>query len=514
MNLKTFKKWFLRVVMLLVFLNVIAFVLFNREINKFWGAHTTVVDPAQFATPQQTIAITNVQVLSADGNSMMPEQTVLIDQGKIDSMGTDISIPQDAVVLDGQGKYLIPGLIDSHVHLWQSANDLLLYVANGITHIRELNGSDEHVQWKQEIKAGRMGPHLFVASSRMNSNGVFKGWFDAWTAKITSINGLNDAQSVVQSFSDAGFDAIKIYTFLNKDNFSEVVAAAKEVGIPVLGHIPLVLDLQEFWQSGVKELAHIEELVKALDREYGGYDSPDADAFLQFVRQRSEAVAEQLVKHEIYVVSTLWLMESFSQQKLDIDGSLEDVALAYVNPGIAESTHPSIRVMGWLPDVNIYRIPEGLSLEKQKDYQIYWDTYAEANRILLRAMVKKGVQVMAGTDANVPITVPGFSMHDELKSLHDAGMTPAQVLRSATAVPARKMGIKSGQIKAGFRADVILLNGNPLENIQNTRKIDSVIVDGRLLRRPQLDAMLNAVKQANDASRKKDISRYEVHAHH
>ncbi len=501
MKLKSIKKWAWRLLLLWLLLNTAFFLWFDREIDQFFGKHTTVVDHQQFSQPQQKLVITNVSVLSADAEQMLPGQTVLIDQGEVVSMGTDVSAPQDAVMIDGTGQFLIPGLIDSHVHLWDSPNDLLLYVANGVTHVRELSGSEVHLDWKQQIAAGRVGPDLFVATGRLNSNGWLKAWFDQWTAKINSIRDTDQAAGQIQAFADQGYDAIKVYTFLENEHYWAVNKAAKEVGIPVLGHLPIELGFEAFWQSEQKELAHIEELVKELIREFGGYDDPNAAEFLAYVDSRKEQLVSQLLTHRVAVVSTLWLMESFVQQKLDLVGTLKQTQLAYANPGLTEGTLPSIRVLGWLPEVNIYRLPEGLTSEQLLGYEIYWQTYAEANRILLRAMASRGVKVLVGTDANVPVAVPGFSIHDELLSMVTAGMSESQALRAATSTPAAWMGIKSGQVSPGYRANLMLLNHNPLDDISHTHSIAAVIKDGRLFSRAQLDAMLHAVKQANDESR-------------
>jgi len=162
--------------------------------------------------------------------------------------------------------------------------------------------------------------------------------------------------------------------------------------------------------------------------------------------------------------------------------------------------------MGWLPDVNIYRLPDDYPHANLAGNRKYWETYAKANQILLRAMAEKGVQILAGSDANVPVAVPGFSLHDELRSMTRAGMTPSQVLLSATVAPANSMNIKAGKIVQGYDANLLLLNKNPLLDIENTKTINSVIINGRLLQRNQLDAMLEAVQKANDESRKKNIN--------
>lgn len=508
MSYKLIKKWFLPLMLFLVVLSIAVLFLVDYEVNKMWGAHTKIVDHTKFSTQQEKIVITNIDVLSPDGSKMIIDQTVTINNGKITSINSYIDSQKNTRMIDGDGKYLIPGLIDSHVHLWQSPNDLLLYIANGITHIREMNGSEEHLLWKQQIKEGRIGPDMFVVSSRLFSNGLFKGWFDHWTAKITSLNVINDAENVIQSLADKGFDAIKIGTRLNKQDYLAVNKASNKIGIAILGHIPRSIIFKDFWHSNQKELTHIEEIFSALDREFGGYNSQNANTFLQFVVDRSKDIASKLLKNKVAVVSTLWLNESFIKQKFQLEKIFQQVQLAYVNPGITEGTYLATRAMGWLGDKHTYRLNPNLTQQRRFNIKIYWETYAKAQQVLLRAMIDQGVQVLAGTDTNVPVVVPGFSLHDELKSLTKAGMSPAQALYSATAAPASWMKIKSGKIALGYKADLVLLNKNPLIDIENTKTIDTVIVNGKVLDHQKLDAMLDAVLKANNASRHVDISSF------
>lgn len=508
MNFKLIKKWFFRAVFVQIFLAIVAFIWIDYQIDDMWGAHTSVVDHSRFITPQARIVIENVNMLSSDGTNMLADQTVIIDEGKIQSIGPNLSVPSDAMIVNGEGKYLIPGLIDSHVHLWQSPNDLLLYLANGVTHVRELNGSEEHLRWREEIKSGRLGPKLFVASPRLNSNNYLKGLFGDWTAKTSSIGTSEKAEETLTSFNNKGYDGVKIYSFLSKEHFSAINGAAGQLNIPILGHIPTAVTLDQIWHSNLKELAHIEEIVKALDREFGGFNEENAAEYLKFVQARSKDVANKLIENHMAVVTTLWLTESFAKQRHELHTALSEVELAYVNPGISELSPIASRVMGWLPDSNIYRISHGHSHDELEGDKVYWNTYAKAHQILLRAMTNEGVTVMAGTDANVPTAVPGFSMHDELKSLTNTGMTPSQALHSATAAPASWMNVKSGKIAIGYNANLVLLNANPLADIGNTKAINSVISNGRLLSRDQLNEMLSAVKKANDQHRETNIDAY------
>jgi len=241
-----------------------------------YGAHTEVVDHTQFKPVQQPTVIKNVSVVSPDGMKMLSGRAVLIDQGEIVSVSTDMNVLGDALVIDGEGMYLIPGLIDSHVHLLESENDLLLYLANGVTHIREMTGIPAHLELREEIENGRIGPRLYIASPKLVSYGFFEGWFHALTRANVNIQQPEDSQALVRSLKAKGYDAIKLGTMLNANNYNAVVAAANGIGMPVIGHLPLTMTLAELRTSDQTELAHIEEIVKPLLREFGscGYQHP------------------------------------------------------------------------------------------------------------------------------------------------------------------------------------------------------------------------------------------------
>jgi imidazolonepropionase-like amidohydrolase len=181
---------------------------------------------------------------------------------------------------------------------------------------------------------------------------------------------------------------------------------------------------------------------------------------------------------------------------------LNEVELEYVNPGLVEGTPLS---PGWLPDNHPYQIEAGADAARRDVTRRYWTAHAEAHRVLFRALVDNDVIVMAGTDANNAVAAPGFSLHDEMKALVNAGMTPAQSLRAATATPSEWMQNRTGKVAPGYRADLVLLDGNPLDDIENTRRIQAVVVGGRPINRAQREAMLESVRQANERSRSVSI---------
>lgn len=487
----------------------------TRDGIKIYGGLTEEVDYTQFETQKGTLAITNINVLSSEGDRMIANQTVILDNGVIVSIDSLAKIPEKASVIDGAGKYLIPGLIDAHVHLFQSPNDLLLYIANGVTEVRELIGEKHHLEWRDEIENGRIGPKMFVASPRLGSFETLDGWFMSWSQGYMNIQGEEDAVKKVTNLHEAGYDGIKVYSQLTKESYLAINETAKSLGMPVMGHIPWKLELSDVFENGQSDIAHLEEIMNALQREFNpdhnswfGSFYGKEEEFMAFVNERSKSFADQLIANNISVTSTLWLTESFVKQKFELEELLKQVELEYENPGISEWVSYIPQGLGWLPDVNRYKMAENLTAEKLASHKKYWTTYGKACKLIAKNFADQGVMIMAGTDTNLPPAVPGFSLHDELISLSEAGLTPAQVLKTATSVPAEWLKSKSGKIEAGYDANLVLLDRNPLENISNTKSINAVISKGRLYDKNLLDQILDAVKSANNDSRNKSISEY------
>lgn len=490
------KRWGIGLLAVMLLAALGAFVWSDIQLKRVAGAFTEVVDRTQFRSPPQTVAIVDVNILSPDGSRMIAGQTVVLDGGKIVSVGDGADVRADVHTIDGSGLYLVPGLVDTHVHLRHSPNDLLLYLANGVTTITEMSGNEHHLAWREATEHGAAGPRMFIASRKLGNWGLFEGLFQAWTRHRINVGSADNAGGVVQSLASDGYDAVKLGSFVDAATYRAVNPEAGKAGLPVVGHLPLSVDLDALWTSGQSELAHIEELVKALNAEFGYFNSRNTDEFLAFVEERSDDVAEKLRTHGIAVSTTLWLIESIPHQKLALNALLRGVRLAYANPGMVEGTPLS---PGWLVSNNPYR--ESGNGADSDVIRRYWTAYAKAHRIVLRALVAHGVHVMAGTDAGNAVVVPGFSLHDELKALVDAGMTAAQSLAAATAMPGEWLHARTGRIQPGYQADLLLLRDNPLDDIDTTRHIDTVIVGGRVFDRDRLDAMLAAVKAANDASR-------------
>lgn len=532
MRLQTIGKWSLRGLGAIAILIAIAIVslyfMFTGSVRQAYGAGTKVADPAQFLIDAEATAISNVSVISPDGTQMLPGRTVILANRKIISITQTANIPDGVRVIDGHGKFLIPGLIDSHIHLHHSPNDLLLYVANGVTQIRSMNGSIRDLELKREIENGRLGPHLYVSSASMASADGFGSTFDEmtpdwmpdsllfWileaTANLNISRNSEQAAKTARRFIQDGRDGIKLYGFLSMESFRAILDVAEELDVPTAAHIPDAMALSELKTTKLREIAHIEELVKALQREYHALPIQDELSYLEYVDSRKEEIVADLSHNNMAVHSTLWFVESFRDQIYNLEQKLKEIELEYANPGLVEGNWVAASGMapaGWLPGTNRFETWAGHTPEEIAGSNEYWDGYIGAHHILLDAMIEADVTILAGTDTGGWLVVPGFALHDELETLQRRGLSPAQALRTATSAPAQRIRTNAGIVQIGRRADLLLLNENPLDDIANTRSIEAVILDGEVIDRAQLDSILDAVKRANEESRKVDISRYQ-----
>jgi len=493
---------------------VASYFLAERELTKIFGGLTERATSAQFVPENVPIIVQNTHLLSPDGNSFVPNQSVLILNGKIARIDSIIDDPEVSITLDAQGKYLIPGFIDSHVHFYGSSNDLLLYLANGITQVGELDGRDEHLAWREEIREGkRAGPKMYIASPRTGSFNRLQGIFIHWTQGMRIVNHRKDAAALIEEMSEKGYDGIKLYGTLNSSAYQAISKLAPLAGLDVVGHIPFAIPIDTVLISNQISIAHLEELMRPTLTSVGGLsgikNQEEMKHFLTKVEENIRPIAPLLAEKDVPVVTTLWLMKAILPQMLNLENLLMKVELEYANPGISE-WQEEIPGLGWLPKVNRYknRFPLDMTLEEKEKLSFFWKAYEEGCMVIMRVLHENGVKVLAGTDANVPVAVPGFSFHDELLIMHKAGMNATETLKAATLYPGEFLGQGTGKIAEGYSADLVLLEKNPLENIEHTKSIYAVFANGLLYDRKKLDEMLEVVKEANDRSRTINIDEF------
>lgn len=457
--------------------------------------------PAQEHSPAtKTIVFSHITVVDATGALPQPDETVVIEGDRIVRIGSaqDVLSPKNAQVVDARGLYLIPGLWDMHIHVWDADLAFPLFLANGVTGVRSTGGQPEDLQhWRKEIAAGvRLGPDLIACGP------VVDGDPPIHPGHSVVVRNVAEARATVKRLRADGWDCVKVYDNLPRDEYFSVAAEAKTRHLPFVGHVPLSVTAIEASNSGQKSIEHLDGfdyVISPLGEQFrqarlgriGKPPQPEemmklplriTDEINKLADTYDEARASQLftllASNHTWQVPTLSVTHVFSC--VGTRSMYEDARLQYVSVQERESWQNN-------PIVHI-EIPEYVAGRKR--------AFKEALRIA-RSAHKAGVPFLTGTDSGgVPYLYYGFSLHDELALLVQAGFTPMEALQAATLRPAEFLGLadKLGTVTPGKQADLVLLEANPLDDIRNTQKIRAVVVRGRYLDRAALDALLSQAK--------------------
>jgi pimeloyl-ACP methyl ester carboxylesterase/tetratricopeptide (TPR) repeat protein len=421
-----------------------------------------VVLPTLPVQPRETsYAVVDVSVVPMDREGALAHQIVIVEGERIVALGPvgKVSIPHRAVRIDGRNRYLIPGLFDMHAHV-DDTTDLMLFLARGITTVRNLEGRPEHLVWRRQLRAHELlGPDMFTAGPFVN---------------LPRIATPADARQAVEEQKAAGYDEIKIHGGLTSASYDTLCAVAQRLGIPVVGHAVRNLPFSRMVGCH-SELSHVEEFIY----RYFNYDVSDSS-----IRRIPEA-ADSARRAGLSVTATLVTYRRILAQVENLDSLMAVTPTRLVRPA---------ELVFWQRDNNRYVRnwgPGGVpTLRARYNFQV----------ALVRALVKAGVPVMTGSDAIGPMWVPGWASQEELRIfVQDVGMTPFQALSAATVVPARFLGEANtvGTIALGMRADLLLLDENPLADISATERIAGVMTRGRWLPREELDRRLEMIAQQN-----------------
>lgn len=383
----------------------------------------------------------------------------------------------------------------------------MLYLANGVTQIAEMTGMPHHFKYRTEIENGILGPGIFLASPKVSSQkGIYPTLRSNFEKRHQNYLTEDEGREAVRKYKSMGFQAIKISSDLDRKIYLAINDEAKKLCIPVIGHLPVRLGMEDLYTSGQSQLAHISSITQAETNEYGGYSSENYLGFLEHIKQKADDIAKKLKERDIVISSTRWLYSVKPTIDRDRTNFLKTIPLRHQNPGWVEG---SMFARGWLPGNRGTKNSFSSDPDRQRENELYWVTQNKAIDIVTQALVRHGVTVMAGTDAfGAYGVIAGFSIHSELEALEASGLSNSQVLYSATVAPAKWMGLNTGKIEAGYRADLVLLNKNPFDNISHTRSISGVMVKGHYLDKSQIDSILNSVKEANDKSRKISVDEF------
>ncbi|HXQ71913.1 MAG TPA: amidohydrolase family protein [Pyrinomonadaceae bacterium] len=435
----------------------------------------------------QTIAFVNVNVVPFDRERIVEGQTVIVRDGRIAEIGpaNKTKVPAGAREIDGRGKYLMPGLADMHVHLFPGTgqNDLAqqqlqLFLANGVTTVRNMIGKPEHILLRDKVaKREVLGPTIYTAGPPLLGNNVS-------TPEV--------AERVVTEQKNAGYDLIKVHEGLTPETYAAIAATAKRVGIPFAGHVTATVGLKRALEAQQTSIEHLDGYLQAMVAD----NSPVPPSPSQVV---VGPVLEHIDESKISALAAatrkagVWNDPTLTLFKLVVSDTTPDEYLKWPE-------------MQYIPA----KMREGFAKQKQStlgqpvplsERQRY---LALRNKMLV-ALRAAGAKLLVGPDSPQFFLVPGFATHRELQSFVEAGLTPYEALEAATRNPAEyfasvfKTSRDFGTVEAGMRADLLLLDANPLQSVANLSKRQGVMVRGRWLPETELRQMLDNIAAQNRA---------------
>jgi hypothetical protein len=445
------------------------------------------------------LVIKNVSVIDIKNDKILNGRNVAIKGNRITGISKRSHISKEATVIDGSGKFLIPGLWDMHTHSLSNTDSrhqwfFPLLIANGITGMRvlgSLNLSFEQInQLRKDVEAGRLlGPRFGAVTQK-----VIEGPGTGIPNFSTVVTTTDEARQLVRTFKQQGMDFVKVYDRLSRDVYLAIVDEAKRQALPVAGHVPLSMTGAEVSDLGQISIEHVNndilvscsrdevELRKELQERL---KSSQQEAFAPVLAKAVEKYDEQKAQNFFARIrkNGTWLCPTLALHRPtelvgDESKLLTDSRLKYMPASWRERWRQSQQ-----------RSSQVATLAERK---LVFDTRLK----IVGVMHRTGIRLLAGADAPGPYTVPGFSLHEELETLVQAGLSPIEALRTATLNPAMFFGKEKewGTVEKGKVADLVLLDANPLDVISNTQKIFAVIVNGKLLQRSDLDNLFRLVE--------------------
>jgi imidazolonepropionase-like amidohydrolase len=454
----------------------------------------------------EEVAFNHVAVVDVVDGRLMTDRLVRVSGERIvevvPSAGARIS--RETRVVDGTGRFLMPGLWDMHAHFFEIDTPgcpevtFPLAVAHGVTGARDVEGYlDLLLGWRAEIEAGRIiGPTIIGTGPLIDGVPV------VYPPMAVVARTPEDARRIVRMLAERGSDFVKAYEMLRRDTFFALVDQAKKRGLPVVAHVPLTVLAGEASDAGVRSFEHLRNIDLACSR--------DADALLAERIARLEAGAGRIgfeLRNEIHWAQRMRALETYDAErctalirKLAANGTWQAPTLFN---DTREARRPDRRnevreTLRWVPDL------------QRKDWEAWSNRISalapEASTArerhadwlvrLVQQMKEEGVGLLAGTDISTPWMVPGAALHEELRLLVEAGLTPLEALRAATWNAARyfERTDELGAVAPGRFADLVLLDADPLVDIRNTRRIRAVVLKGRYLDRAALDSLLSTAE--------------------
>lgn len=421
-------------------------------------------------------AFVNVNVLPMNGDGLMPNQTVVIKNGKIHKIGPagKVKVPKTALAIDGEGRFLMPGLAEMHAHIPtpKDGDDtrvkevLFLYLSQGVTTIRGMLGAPYHLGLRKEAAEGSiLSPRIYTSSPSVNGN---------------SVQTVEEARTKVAQYKADGYDFLKIHPGLTMEVFNEVAATADKVGIPFAGHVPIQVGIERAIEAGYASIDHLDGLIEGLVPASAGV-APDQNGFFGYnfteladVSSLSKLVASAKSRAVWFVPTQTLMTRWFSPTKAEIIGNEPE--------------------MKYMPSATLYqwRLNKNRMLENESYDVERWKKFVALRQKIMRNLHKSGVGLLLGSDAPQVYNVPGFSIHHEMQDMATGGIPNLAILHSGTANPAKyfRQAGEYGTIEKGAAADLVLLEANPIDDIANAKRQIGVMVAGKWLTKAMIDKRL------------------------
>ena len=440
-----------------------------------------------------SVAITGVSVVDVESGAVRAGQTVVVRGDRIVSVGpaARARVPAGAAVVDGRGKFVIPGLWDMHVHAWDRELNTALFAAFGVTGVRDMASMPPMGAWRDSIRAGTArGPRMLAAGPILDGANPIWGAMPGFSIPVTN---AAEAAAAVDSVAARRWDMVKVYTKLTAEPFFAIAAESKRRGLPMVGHVPDLVSVAEASDAGMRSIEHnygLEMACSSREAElrdslrvalapepaWPVYGPVQSRIFAQAAASRDaakcRALYERLAENGTYWTPTLTVLRGFAF--MGDSAELARLPMEYARKGMYwQAVRPVT--------------PE----QRARREEAFGRRIAEWGE-----MRRAGVPILAGTDLANPNVIAGWSLHDELSLLVRAGLSPLEALRAATLTPARYMGAMDsmGTVAAGRVADLVVLDANPLEDVRNTQRIHAVVARGRLIGAAEREALLTEAR--------------------
>ncbi len=430
-------------------------------------------------TKNMDIVFNAVNVIPMDNERVLENQVVVVHNGRIVAIGdaNKTKYSKNAQVIDGKGKYLIPGLAEMHAHvppvddLEPMKEVLLLFAVNGVTTIRGMLGHPRHLELRSKIQSGEiLGPRFITSGPSFSGQ---------------SVKTAEAAAEMVRQQKKAGYDFLKLHPGLTKETFAAIAKTAKEVKIPFAGHVSFDVGVWRAIEAGYATIDHLDGFVESLVPEIENTTEQQNGLFAMFVADKADTskisrLTTALRNNKIWVVPTQALAERWFAPDKSPEALRSEPEMKYMPANTLNNWVNTKKNLMNNPQYNAEAINRFIALRRKLIY--------DCN--------KNGVGLLLGSDAPQVFDVPGFSLHHELQYMVDAGLTPYEALRTGTVNVAAFLNRQDmGVIKKGAVADLVLLNGNPLTDIQQVKNIEGVMLGTQWLSKDRIGTELKRLEK-------------------